>query len=143
MKKLQVSLKVDVRRTSSCWMVLLLMVEEEVRRVWTMMLSLIGVAVEVYDSAVAYIATGGSWVRITCRQYSSRWKQMLEEGELLDGVVAGGGAYSIVTRSCVWWSVYVVSNGTVLYSCLVVIATTVKVPVRLPMISKLVGPHRL
>ena len=42
------------------------MVEDEVRRVWTMLL-LIGVAVEVYDSAVAYIATGGSWVRITCR----------------------------------------------------------------------------
>ena len=39
-------------------MVLLLMVEDEVRRVW-MMLLLIGVAVEVYDSAVAYIATGG------------------------------------------------------------------------------------
>ena len=34
-------------------MVLLLMVEDEVRRVWTMLL-LIGVAVEVYDSAVVY-----------------------------------------------------------------------------------------
>ena len=34
-------------------MVLLLTVEDEVRGVWTMLL-LIGVAVEVYDSAVAY-----------------------------------------------------------------------------------------
>ena len=68
---------------------------------------------------------------------------MLEEGELLDGVVAGGGAYSRHTVVNLVERIYVVSNGTVLYSCLVVIATTVKVPVRLPMISKLVGPHRL
>ena len=39
-------------------MVLILMVEEEVRRVWTMLL-LIGVAVEVYDRL---LCTGGSWV---------------------------------------------------------------------------------
>ena len=43
------------------------MVIDEVRRVWTMLL-LISVAVEVYDSAVAYIATGGSWVSIKFRQ---------------------------------------------------------------------------
>ena len=35
--------KEDVRGTSSCWMVLLLMVEDEVHRVWTMLL-LIGVS---------------------------------------------------------------------------------------------------
>ena len=45
-------------------MVLFLMVEDQVCRVWTMLL-LIGVAVDVYDRL---LCTGGSWVSIKFRQ---------------------------------------------------------------------------
>ena len=84
--------KEDVRETSSCWMVLLLMVEEEVRRVW-MMLSLLGVAAEVYDSAVAYWWVLGQHKVRTVRCCKKCYQTWCKNVQLSD-------------QSCVcWWSV--------------------------------------
>ena len=103
-----------------------MMVKDEVRRVW-MMLLMIGVAVEVYDSAVTYwwvLDENKVQTVKCCKKFYQTWCKKVQLSD----------------QSCVWWWSLELSNGTVY---LLVFTTTVKVSISLPVISKLVRPHHL